>query len=106
MREAAPRRSTVGAPPASTVMGHTPPGPIVALETPTLMNAHFPLSTRGQSSTHVPRTLAMDGVPTVFMPIHWKPTPTCPANQRTTGIAKQLLSTSRAMNLTKQILMG
>ena len=106
MREAAPRRSTVGVPPASTVMGHTPPGHTVDLETPTLMNAHFPLSTKGQNSTHVPRTLAMDGVLTVFMPTQWNLTPTCPVNQRTTGIAWPLWLTSKAMSFRQILLEG
>ena len=90
MRAAAPRKSTVGVQPASTAMGPTPPGPIVALETRTLMIALFPLSTREPSFIRALRTLTMDGVPTVFMPTHWNLTPTSPVHQKTTGIAQQL----------------
>ena len=68
MLEAALRRNTVGVPPASTAMGPMPPGPTADLETPTLMSAHSLMFTWDQNSTLVPRTHAMDGVPTVFTP--------------------------------------
>ena len=98
MLEAALRRNTVGVPPASTAMGPMPPGPTADLETLTLMSAHSLMSTWDQNSTLVPRTHAMDGVPTVFTPTQWNLTPTCPANQRITGIAKISWLTLRAIN--------